>query len=284
LWCGIAQYASEMGLRYLIGVFAGGTQSLFGSSYGTMLRRFRRAVALVVQIIRAIVNLWLMRLQGPLTLERRANWVHRLAQTVVGFLDISCSVQGDPPTHGLVVANHLSYLDIAVLAAAMPCFFVAKIEIGGWPFFGKAARLGGTIFIDRSSKRSAQSVAVQMRERLELSIAAPIVLFPEGTSTDGSEVLRFHSRLFDPATSLGVPVTSAGIRYAIPDGRPEREVCWYGNETFVHHLWKVLGMTGFEAEVRFGESRAYTDRRVAADITHDEIAAMRGESALAPRG
>ena len=77
-------------------------------------------------------------------------------------LGIEYQVEGQPPTRGLVVANHLSYLDILVLSAAMPCFFVAKIEIGGWPFFGKAARIGGTIFVDRSSLASAQSVAEQM--------------------------------------------------------------------------------------------------------------------------
>ena len=66
-------------------------------------------------------------------------------------------VEGTPPTHGLVVANHLSYLDILILSAAMPCFFVAKMEIGGWPFFGKAARVGGTIFLDRVSLASAMT-------------------------------------------------------------------------------------------------------------------------------
>ena len=85
----------------------------------------------------------------------------------------------------------------------MPCFFVAKMEIGGWPFFGKAARSGGTIFVDRSSLASAMSVAEQMTERLKLPIPVPVLLFPEGTSTDGSQVLRFHSRLIDPATSTG---------------------------------------------------------------------------------
>jgi 1-acyl-sn-glycerol-3-phosphate acyltransferase len=90
-----------------------------------------------------------------------------------------------------VVSNHLSYIDILVLAAAMPCFFVAKIEIGGWPFFGKAARSNGTIFVDRGSLASAMSVAEQMTERLKLPIPVPVLLFPEGTSTDGSQVIRF---------------------------------------------------------------------------------------------
>ena len=84
----------------------------------------------------------------------------------MGCLGIQLTVEGAVPTHGLVVSNHLSYLDIVILSAAMPCFFVAKAEIGGWPFFGEAARSGGTIFVDRSSRASANSVAEQMAERL----------------------------------------------------------------------------------------------------------------------
>ena len=113
-----------------------------------------------------------------------------------------------------------------------------------------------------------------------LPIPIPVLLFPEGTSTDGSEVIRFHSRLIDPATSLRVPITTAAIRYAIEDGTEERELCWYGDETFVNHLWKVLGVAGFEADLRFGESHVYTDRRRAADETRAEITAMREVSAL----
>jgi 1-acyl-sn-glycerol-3-phosphate acyltransferase len=152
------------------------------------------------------------------------------------------------------------------------------MEIGGWPFFGKAARSGGTIFVDQSSLASAQSVAAQMTERLQLPIPVPVLLFPEGTSTDGSEVIRFHSRLIDPATSLRVPITTAAIRYEVEDGTPERELCWFGDETFVNHLWKVLGVGGFKADVRFGEPRVYTDRRRAADETRAEITAMREQS------
>jgi lyso-ornithine lipid O-acyltransferase len=240
-----------------------------------ILRRLRRAVALGVEIILCIVRFWLLRLEGPRTLERRARWVQATSRRILRSLDIKTKLEGTPPAHGLVVSNHLSYIDILVLSARMPCFFVAKIEIGGWPFFGKAARCGGTIFVDRSSLASAMSVAEQMTERLKMTIPVPVLLFPEGTSTDGEQVIRFHSRLIDPATSLGVPITTAMVRYIIHDGTPERELCWYGDETFVNHLWKVLGVGGFEAEVRFGSPRIYTGRREAADQTHDEIVAMR---------
>ena len=84
----------------------------------------------------SIVRFWLLRMRGPLTLERRALWVQQTCLGILNVMGIRPNIEGTPPTHGLVVSNHLSYIDILVLSAAMPCFFVAKIEIGGWPFFG----------------------------------------------------------------------------------------------------------------------------------------------------
>jgi len=235
-------------------------------------------VALVLVLGFGILRFWLLRLRGPLTMEQRALWVQRTCRGILAGAGIRYRVEGQPPTHGLVVCNHLSYLDVLILSAAMPCFFVAKVEIGGWPFFGQAARIGGTIFLDRSSLASAMTVAEQMSERLKLPI--PVLLFPEGTSTDGSQVLRFHSRLIDPATSAAAPITAAAVRYLIEDGTPERELCWYGDELFVTHLLKVLGVAGFSAKVRFGSTRVYTDRRAAADTTHAEITSMRVQMPL----
>ena len=96
-----------------------------------------------------------------MTLERRALWLQGSARAILKVLDIETQVEGQPPTCGLVVSNHLSYLDIIIISATMPCFFVAKMEIGSWPFFGRAARSGGTIFLDRSSLASAMTVAEQ---------------------------------------------------------------------------------------------------------------------------
>jgi lyso-ornithine lipid O-acyltransferase len=243
------------------------------------LRRIRRAVALAFALTFCVIRYWLMQLRAPTTLERRALWLQKAARSVLKCLDVETHVEGQPPACGLVVSNHLSYLDIIIFSAAMPCFFVAKMEVDGWPFFGRAARSGGTIFLDRSSMASATFVAEQISERLRLPV--PILLFPEGTSTDGSEVLRFHSRLIDPATSAGVPITAAAIRYVIEDDVDERELCWYGNERFMPHLWRVLGVKGFSALLRFGEPRVYPDRRVAADQAHAEVTAMREANTMA---
>ena len=246
-----------------------------------IIRRAWRAVALAFVLILCIVRYWLDRLRGPMTLERRARWLQGSCRGVLKCLDIRTNVEGQLPARGLVVSNHLSYLDIAIISAAIPCFFVAKADVSRWPYFGAAARAGGTIFVDRASLRSATQVAGEIGRRLNLPV--PVLLFPEGTSTDGAQVLRFHSRLIDPATSQGAPITAAAIRYVVKGGMEERELCWYGAEEFMPHLWKVLGVVGFSALLKFGEPHIYADRRVAAEETHTEVAAMRATGASVPQ-
>ena len=236
-------------------------------------RMIRRAVALGLVLGSAVLHYWLMRIRGPHTLELRARWLQNTCARVLKSMGIRCDIEGQIPTHGLVVANHLSYLDVVILSAAMPCFFVAKMEIGRWPYFGEAARVGGTLFLDRSSLASAEKVATAIDERLKLPI--PVLFFPEGTSTDGT-MLRFRSRLFEPAIRTGAPVTAASIRYVIDDGTPERELCWYGDDAFLPHLLKTLKVPGFHAKLRFGSPQIYPHRRVAADDTYEQIAAARG--------
>lgn len=239
---------------------------------------FRRAVALAFALGLSIVRFWLLRLRGPLTLEKRARWVQQTCRGILSIVGITLHSEGTPPTHGLVVCNHLSYLDILILSAEMPCFFVAKMEIGSWPYFGQAAKMGGTIFLDRASLASANTVAEMMIERFKEPL--PVLLFPEGTSTDGLKVLRFHSRLIDPATTAGVPITSAMVRYVIADGTPERKLCWEDDTLFVTHLLTTLKTPGFSARVQFGEPHIYPDRRTAADATHAEVTLMRAQLPL----
>jgi 1-acyl-sn-glycerol-3-phosphate acyltransferase len=241
-------------------------------------RGIRRAVALTLALTMTIWRLWLLRLRGPLTLEQRALWVQSTCQHILASVGVRYRVEGQPPTHGMVVSNHLSYLDILIIGAATPCFFVAKAEISKWPYFGKAARAGGTLFIDRSSLASAEKVSAMIAERLSLPV--PVLFFPEGTTTDGKSLLRFHSRFFDPAAVSGAPVTAAALRYVIEDGTPESELCWIGDDAFVPHLVKVLNAAGFSARVRFGQPRVYPSRRTAADQTYAEITAMRKQIPL----
>jgi len=244
-------------------------------------RAVRRAVTLGLLLLFCFLRSLLSRLLGPDTLERRAQWNHSCAKLVLPFMGIRLKVTGKPPARGLLVSNHLSYLEVLTFGAALPCCLVSKAEIGRWPFFGILARAGGTLFVDRSSRASAEAVTEQIAERLKGTV--PVLFFPEGTSTDGSKLLRFHSRLFTPAAVAGVPVTAASIRYVPDDGSPERELCWYGDMKFLPHAWKTLGAAGFTAELHFGEPRIYPNRRAAADATYEEIEAMRAGAVLTPQ-
>lgn len=239
------------------------------------LRAFRRAVALAFSLAACVVDYWLTRIRGPLSLERRAHWLHRSCCRVSEAFGIRVTVCGRIPSHSLVVSNHLSHLDILIIGAVTPCFFVAKTEIASWPYFGRAARTGATIFIDRKSRVSTVEVARLISERLTLPV--PVLLFPEGTSTDGSGVLRFHSSLFQPAVAASAPVTAAAVRYMLRGGESERDLCWFDDALFLPHLWKALGVSSFGAAVTFGEPRVYADRRTAAEATHEEVVAMRAE-------
>jgi lyso-ornithine lipid O-acyltransferase len=246
-----------------------------------ILRALWRAVALAQTVLLCFLRLGVVRLQGPLTLERRAQWMQESCKLAMKALGIRCQIEGQPPTRGLLVSNHLSYLDILIFGAALPCFFVSKSEIRDWPVFGPMGKAGGTIFLIRSSRTSAMKVAAIIAERLQLPV--PVLFFPEGTSTDGSSLLQFHNQFFEPAVQAEAPVTAASVRYVFDDETEERELCWYGDAAFLPHLWKALGAAGFCAEVRFGKPQVYASRRLASAATHTEIAEMRGERILQPQ-
>ena len=113
-----------------------------------------------------------------------------------------------------------------------------------------------------------------------LANGVPVLLFPEGTSTDGSEVTRFHSTLFAPAVEARLPVTPAAIFYQpsrSETGIEERDICWFGDASFLPHLLRVLGITGFTAIVRFGVPEVFPDRQTAAWRTHDAVAQLRSQ-------
>ena len=242
------------------------------------LRALRRAVALAFALAVCMADHWLTRIRSGLSgrsfgLTDRAQWLHRACRRVLRAFGIRLTVCGPAPLHGLVVSNHLSHLDIMIMGSAMTCFFVAKTEIAGWPYFGRAARSGGTVFIDRKSRASVADASHHIAERLDLPV--PVLLFPEGTSTDGSSVLRFHSSLFEPAVATSAPVTAAAIRYVVHDGFLESDLCWFDDASFLPHIWRTLRTRGFSAEITFSEPRTYPDRRTAAAATHDEVASMR---------
>ena len=249
-------------------------------TYILEVRAIVRGILLVTALIICAVRfvcVWLnaMRCGRRVTARQRAEWMHFSGELVLAVIGIRYRVEGAAPAGvSMMVANHLSYLDIVIFSAALPCSFVAKQEIAMWPAFGRLARLGGTIFVDRGSRLSAFETTHVIAERLEDRV--PVLVFPEGTSTDGLEVQRFHAPLLEAAIQSGSAITPASISYQPgTNGLSERHMCWYGDDLFLPHLKRVLGMDNFSAVIRFGEPEVHFDRKVASWRTHDAVEALR---------
>lgn len=234
-----------------------------------------RLLILIVSLAQILFRFLVLRLRrgSRIALADRAQWLHGSCRLVLSRLGVATRVRGPRPQRGLVCSNHLSYLDIAVLAAAAPCLFVSKREIGRWPIFGFFARCAGTIFLDRQSHASAETVAAEMVDALDRGV--PVLLFPEGTSTDGREVLRFHSTLLEPAVQKGLEMTAAAVAYRLHGGR-ERDLCYYGDIAFLPHLVRTMGRRGIAAEVEFYPDPAvYPERKIAALDLRERVVALR---------
>jgi 1-acyl-sn-glycerol-3-phosphate acyltransferase len=200
----------------------------------------------------------------------RARWLHRWCRFACHVLGLRLTKLGSIPRAGLLVCNHLSYLDIIALSALRPCVFVAKREVGRWPLFGWLARSAGTIFVERQRKADSPRVVRQMCRALERGML--VVLFPEGTSSDGATVLPFKPALLEPARTLGCPVTAGAIRYALRDGSVADEVCYWREMTLLPHLVNLLSKRQISAEISFSETKERTgDRKSIARQLHDEV-------------
>src|SRR5208283_462562 len=139
-----------------------------------------------------------IRLRGKASsLLGRAQWLQRWSARMLKDLDIRVERRGVPPAAGVLASNHLSYLDIIVLAAAQPMVFVAKSEIQQWPVFGRLTCWAGTLFVRRDRK----SDVTKFNDAFTAVVSEGVVLglFPEGTSSNGRQVLPFYSSLFEPA-------------------------------------------------------------------------------------
>lgn len=174
------------------------------------------------------------------------------------------------PQAGLIVSNHLSYLDIAVIGSQFPCVFVSKAEVRDWPILGTLATLSGTVYIDR--KRRADTRIANDGIRAALQQGLRVVIFPEGTSSDGSGVLPFYPSLLEPAVEAGVPITSAYLNYQVEQGTVARDVAYWGDMTFFPHLLRLLAVKKIAAEVHFADApRTFGDRKTAAIEMREEV-------------
>ncbi|WP_407049016.1 lysophospholipid acyltransferase family protein [Methyloraptor flagellatus] len=213
-------------------------------------------------------------------------WWHGKALRAAG---LAVRVTGAPARERplMIVANHASWADISVIASLMPCSFVAKSEVATWPLFGLFAKLQRCIFVERARRSKTAETAAEMADRL--SDGDAIVLFPEGTSSDGNRVLPFRSALIGAAhaaISRGgherVHVQAMSVAYTrlggLPMSRSERPlVSWFGDMELPGHLWGVFLKGPIDVEVRFGEPipvDGTTDRKVLTQTLELQVRAM----------
>ena len=237
------------------------------------LRRWLRALALVVWTLLLAPWTWVLAPGGDRTTRVRSRVFRAWCRGVTRILGLRVAVLGQPPAAPFfLVSNHLGYLDIVTLGSVLPAVFVSKAEVSGWPVMGWLARGVNTVFVDRGRRRDLTRVNARLDGLLDH--AAGVVVFPEGTSTDGSGVLPFRPGLLEPAVRRQRPVSHAALSYRTgPGERPAADaVCWWGDMTFGPHFVELLGLAGLEATIRFGgQPLRDADRRRLAERLHQAV-------------
>jgi 1-acyl-sn-glycerol-3-phosphate acyltransferase len=163
-------------------------------------------------------------------------------------------VIGTPPKPPFfLVANHLSYVDIGALRSTVEGVFVAKAEVKDWFVAGRIVRDMGVIFIDRKNRRDIPRAGEEIIEKL--TDGEGVIVFPEGTSTKGEEVLPFNSSFLEFASRTDLPVSYASISYRTPEGEPpaSKMVCWWEDISFMEHLFRLFTVRRFTAILDFGD-------------------------------
>jgi len=194
----------------------------------------------------------------------RSGIFHSWGGWVLPLLGIRLTVRGTPPAAPfLLVSNHLSYLDILVLASQLRAVFIAKSEVKGWPVLGTLCRLVDTQFIQRDRKNDILRMLKRITEVLESGRG--VVFFPEGTTSNGESIQPFKPALLAVAAKSGEPVAYAALSYAVPPGSPPASdsVCWWGGVGFAGHFLTVLRMPRIDATVSFGDKKIHEHDRKA---------------------
>lgn len=201
---------------------------------------------------------WFPRLRYRWVCRLMSVWGHTLAR----IWGMRIRVSGPRPRAPFfLVANHISYTDILLLCAVCPAWFVSKSEVATWPGIGPMVRMANTIFIDRDTRRDVQRmnelIANLVRE------GGGVGFFPEGTTSDGADVLPFKPSLLQPAIDLGMPVTLAAIDYRTPPDMPppSEHIAWIGDDAFTPHAKTLLAGTTFTVHIRFADERLRGDDR-----------------------
>lgn len=182
------------------------------------------------------------------------------ASMILTILQVEVNVRNGTRLIGiensLVVSNHLSYIDVLVLAATLPSCFVTSKEIKKSFFLGQIVTLAGCLFVDRKNRSNLKGEINELREAL--SAGLNVTIFPEASSTDGSEVLRFKRPLFESAIATARPILPLTINYTnisseTVSAHNRDIVCWYGDMDFFPHFLKLLNQTSITVEVQVHE-------------------------------
>jgi 1-acyl-sn-glycerol-3-phosphate acyltransferase len=227
------------------------------------LRAWVRLLAMLIVTLLAMLAVFVA---GPLgaRLGPIAAITQAWSRALLFIMGVRVDASGAPP-HGawVVVANHLSYLDILVIASRMRCRFVAKSEVADWPVIGIVSKVGGTLFVNRGRGRDLLDVGRRIQETLDAGVT--VAFFPEGTSTRGLEVEPFHAGLLAPAAKGGVPCLPVTLGYDSPDESvsPAWTICWWGEMTFAPHAWSLMKLRRIDATIRWAETPVVNDDRKA---------------------
>ncbi len=221
------------------------------------LVRFCRSVGRTLKLVALLLYGALeLIFNRPATRQQRAEWLHYLCARSMRTMGIMVRCQGMPPKRGAVISNHTGYLDIVAFAALHPCVFVAKSEIRSWPFLGWMTTMAGTVYVDRGRGGSANRAATGMQAAEDAGI--PVVFFPEGTTSNGTSVLKFHSGLLVKSLEAAQPITAAYLRYRLtrdngPGVSVENNVSYWGDTRLLKHIFGLMGLRGIEVDVRYAD-------------------------------
>jgi 1-acyl-sn-glycerol-3-phosphate acyltransferase len=243
------------------------------------LRAVGRGIKLIGYFLEAAGELIVDR---PETRQLRAEWLHNFCARAMKGMGVTVSVSGSFPTRGAVIANHLSYLDIVTLASLHPCVFVSKAEIAAVPVLGWMTTRAGTVYVERGRGGSAIRASSAMKDAMDAGL--PVVFFPEGTTSTGQKLLKFHAGLLGQAMMAKAPITAAFLRYSLteqndPGTDVSTDVCW-GDKPMLEHIFTFLGLRGVHAEVRFGDGPI----RFTSDGMHRKKASIEAQAAVAQLG
>ncbi|MFE1288909.1 lysophospholipid acyltransferase family protein [Streptomyces sp. NPDC058751] len=217
-----------------------------GRSWTGVPRAVLRLTGLLAVVVLGIA---LIPPAGRLRDEPRQRWIRRWCLAVVRTAGVRTRITGAAPPAGpvLIVADHVSWLDVPLLAAVRPARMVAKAEVRGWPVMGALAARGGTLFIDRDRLRALPATVERIAGTLRGGSA--VAAFPEGSTWCGRARGRYHRALFQAALDAGAPVQPVRIRYRSADGTASTVPAFVGEDSLLASLWRVVSARGLVAEV-----------------------------------